>query len=321
MDVFLYYIAICKECVVMYYCFNLNNFPQITRFYSVVRNTVWEITERDNIVIYIQSGRCLISYENTEYELNSGDIFFIPANHSYKRYPVDNLLCTMTYIHFSIPNEVEQLELHEVAKKISDSKEEIDNRILDGAHVLWNQSSIYLKNKFSLTNHKECFRQLNDIRLISIKRQLMCGLQSSIILCGILSTLSQNTIEEISTEGYISTTPKVPDNLKKAIRYIRDHYTEQILLDDLTAHCNISKRQLIRYFNAAFNKTPIAYITEYKISRAKELLFKQPQLTIGEISDELGFDNQHYFTRVFIKITGETPSHYRQRTAYFSKKQ
>lgn len=301
----------------MYYSFNLNEFPQITRFYSVTRNTVWEIAEKDNIVIYIQSGRCLISYENEEYQLNQGDIFFIPANHMYKRYPIDNLMCTMTYIHFSLSNELEQLELHEVAKRISDSKEKIDNQLLDGVNVLWNQSAIYLKNKYSLKKHGDSFRQLNDIRLISIRRQLMCGLQSSIILCGILSTLSQNTIEEVSSESYISSTPKVPDNLKKAIRYIRDHYTEQISLDDLVAHCNVSKRQLIRYFKAAFNKTPITYVTEYKISRAKELLYTQRQLTIGEISDELGFDNQHYFTRVFSKLTGETPSQYRYRIANY----
>ncbi len=297
----------------MYYYFNLNEFPQITRFYSVTRNTVWEITERDNIVIYIQSGSCFISYENEEYQLNQGDIFFIPANHIYKRYPVDNILCSMTYIHFTLSSEIEQLELNELAKKISDSKEKLDNLLLDGVHVLWNQSAIYLKNRFSLKNHKEIFRQLNDIRLISIRRQLMCGLQSSIILCGLLSTLSQDTIEAISTGSYIAPPQKVPDNLKKAIRYIRDHYTEKISLDDFTSHCNVSKRQLIRYFKAAFDKTPMTYVTEYKISRAKELLYKQPQLTIGEISDELGFDNQHYFTRVFSKITGETPSQYRYR--------
>lgn len=306
-----------EEVAYMYYSFNLNEFPQITRFYSVKRNTVWEIAEKDNIVIYIQSGRCLISYENEEYQLNQGDIFFIPANHMYKRYPIDNLMCTMTYIHFSLSNELEQLELHEVAKRISDSKEKIDNQLLDGVNVLWNQSAIYLKNKYSLKKHGDSFRQLNDIRLISIRRQLMCGLQSSIILCGILSTLSQNTIEEVSSESYISSTPKVPDNLKKAIRYIRDHYTEPISLDDLASHCNVSKRQLIRYFKAAFNKTPITYVTEYKISRAKELLYTQRQLTIGEISDELGFDNQHYFTRVFSKLTGETPSQYRYRIANY----
>ena len=73
------------------------------------------------------------------------------------------------------------------------------------------------------------------------------------------------------------------------------------------------------YFKNAFNKTPINYITEYKISRAKELLYNQPHLTIGEISDELGFDNQHYFTRVFAKTTGESPSHYRYRTVHYKE--
>ena len=303
----------------MYYNFNLNKFPQITRFYSVTRDTIWEITEKDNILICIHSGRCVITYENIDYALNPGDMFFIPANHSYRRSPLENLMCTMTYIHFSLSTEIEQLEFFELAKKISDSKEYIDNQLLDGVHVLKNQSAIYLKNKYTLTSPKERFKQLNDIRLISVRRQLMCGLQSSIILCDILASLSQNTIEEISTESYISPTTKVPDNLKKAIRYIRDHYTEQISLDCLAAHCNISTRQLIRYFKNAFNKTPINYITEYKISRAKELLYNQPHLTIGEISDELGFDNQHYFTRVFTKTTGESPSHYRYRTVHYKE--
>lgn len=107
--------------------------------------------------------------------------------------------------------------------------------------------------------------------------------------------------------------------MRKAIRYIRSHYTEKITLDELTSQCNVSKQQLIRYFKIAFHVTPSAYIRDYKISRAKELLFNQPQLSIGEISDELDFDNQHYFAKIFMKETGETPSHYRYRTVNYSE--
>ena len=290
----------------MYYLYDLKEFPQITGVYSVTRNTVWEITDNNNILIFIQNGSCSITYEYTEYTLNPGDIFFIPANHAYTRRPIDNLMCTMTYIHFSLLNEAEQLELRELVQKISDSKAELDNQILDGAYFLSNQSTIYLQNKFTLKDHEKIFNQLSDIHLMSVRRQLMCGLQSSIILCSILSSLSQNTIEAISTDSFINKTKKVPDNLKKAIRYIRSHYTERISLDELAQHCNVSKQQLIRYFKAAFHQTPIEYITEYKINRAKELLFYQPHLTIGEISDELGLDNQHYFTRVFQSNRGDT---------------
>lgn len=147
----------------------------------------------------------------------------------------------------------------------------------------------------------------------------MCGLQSSINLCAILASLSQHTIECITNNVITKNPEKIPPNLKKAIRYIRSHYTEKISLNELAFQCNVSKQQLIRYFKDAFHVTPAAYITNYKISRAKELLFNQPQLSIGEISDELGFDNQHYFSRVFMKETGETPSHYRYRTVHYSE--
>lgn len=303
----------------MYYCFDLKEFPQIQHFYSVTRNTVWEITDHNNILIFIRDGSCSISYENEEHILNPGDIFFIPANHSYLRRPINNQKCTMTYIHFSLLNELEQLELNKIAEKISNSKAEIDNQILDGKFFLSNQSAIYLQNRYTLNNHERIFNQLNDIFLMSIRRQLMCGLQSSIALCSILSSLSQHTIEEVSTNTYVNPSNKVPDNLKKAIRYIRSNYTKKITLDELASESNVSKQQLIRYFKTAFNQTPITYITEYKINHAKKLLFNQPQLTIGNISDELGFNNQYYFTKAFLKTTGETPSRYRYRTTHYTE--
>jgi YesN/AraC family two-component response regulator len=303
----------------MYYCFDLNVLPQIKDFYTVTRNTVWKIIDHNNILIFINDGSCLIDYENEKYTLKAGDIFFIPANHAYSRYPIDNQMCTMTYIHFSLSNESIQLDLSEIVEKISNSKLEIDNQILDGEFYLSNQSAIYLQNRYSLNNHEKIFNLLNDIFLMSIRRQLMCGLQSSITLCNICSLLSQHTIENVSTNTSVDTNNKVPDNLKKAIRYIRSHYTEAISLDALASHCNVSKQQMIRYFKTAFNQTPIAYITEYKINHAKKLLFNQPQLSIGNISDELGFNNQHYFTKTFLKATGETPSRYRYRTTNYNK--
>ena len=85
----------------MYYYHEINDFPLIKQFYSVTRNTVWTITDHDNILIFIIEGSCTISFGNEEYTLNPGDVFFIPANHSYTRRSIDNTLCTMYYIHFS----------------------------------------------------------------------------------------------------------------------------------------------------------------------------------------------------------------------------
>ena len=303
----------------MYYCFELNEFPQIIQDYTVTRNTVWEIADKYNILILIQDGNCQITYENEDYTLEKGDIFFIPANHSYCRRPINNNACTMSYIHFSFSFEITQMDLPDLTAKISHSKVVLDSQILSDETCFEKQNYIYLQNKHTVKDYSKVFTQVNDIRLLSASRQLMCGLQSSIIVCTILASLSQNTIETVSSDHLLNEPERIPDNLKKALRYIRNHYTEPISLEALAKHCHLSKQQLIRYFKSAFHVTPIVYITNYKVTRAKDLLFNQPHLTIKEISDELGFDNQHYFARVFLKTTGETPSHYRQRTINYTE--
>ena len=303
----------------MYYYHEINEFPLIKQFYSVTRNTVWTITDRDNILIFIIEGSCTISFGNEEYTLNPGDVFFIPANHSYTRRSINNAMCTMYYIHFSFSEECCQLTLAELAQKISDAKNHLDHQILNGAPLLSTENKLYLQNKSSTQDYPELLKQLENIQLFSTKRQLMCGLQSSISLCSILSTLSQNTIDDIASNIILKAPDTIPSNLKKAIRYIRSHYAENISLDELASECNVSKQQLIRYFHATFHCTPITYITDYKIARAKDLLFNQPHLTIKEISNELGFNNQHYFTKVFTKATGESPSTYRYRTTHYKE--
>lgn len=297
----------------MYYLMRLDRFPLIRQFYSVTRNTVWHIADKDHILIFVREGICSISYSNKEYTLQAGDIFFIPKNHSYTRRSINNTMCTMTYIHFSLPTEVEQLDSSDLRGIVTDAIRVLDNQFINDTPTQSDITYIYLRNKFSLNSPNDLFHQLDKIKLFSTKRQLMCGFQSSIILCSILSSLSQDTIDLVSTDKILNTPVTVPTNLKKAIRYIRSNYTKKISLDELAAHCNVSKQQLIRYFHSAFQTTPVAYITDYKIARAKDLLFNQPQLTIKEISDELGFNNQHYFTKVFIKSTGESPSEYRHR--------
>lgn len=314
---FVHNINIYAEVFLMYYLLKLDQFPTITQFYSVTRNTVWQIADADHILIVIREGRCTIEFDNETYLLKPGDIFFIPANHSYTRRSIDGTMCTMTYIHFSLPSTVQELFFSEMDRLLLDAKNTLDAQLISNDSVLSVQHNLYLKNHYSFSNPQTSTNFLKEIQLFSSKRQLMCGLQSSISLCSILSLMSQHTIETISTDTALHQPSKVPDNLKKAIRYIRSHYTERISLDDLAEHCSVSKQQLIRYFHATFHCTPIAYIIDYKISNAKNLLFNHPHLTIKEISDELGFNNQHYFTKVFQKVTGETPSHYRDRTLHY----
>ena len=56
----------------------------------------------------------------------------------------------------------------------------------------------------------------------------------------------------------------------------------------------------------------IAYINECRVKRAKELL-RDSNLKIYEVSQEVGFENPHYFSRIFKRHTGMTPYEYRSK--------
>ena len=93
-----------------------------------------------------------------------------------------------------------------------------------------------------------------------------------------------------------------------------------ISLEALCRYCNVSSSQMIRYFKDAFGKTPIQFINEYKVNRAREMIQTTPELAIKNVCDALGFEDPHYFSRIFTKITGESPREYKDRVVNFGKK-
>ena len=71
----------------------------------------------------------------------------------------------------------------------------------------------------------------------------------------------------------------------------------------------LSVSRFSHIFKSAIGKTPLMYITEIRISKAKELLLNT-NLTMGEIAELTGFSSQNYFIRVFKKHTGISPKRY-----------
>ncbi len=303
----------------MFYALDLKDFPVITQYYTVVRNTVWQIADKDHILILIKDGQCTVSCDGNTYSLQAGDVFFIPARHSYLRKPIGDGLCTMTYIHFSIPAEFLLTDAETVCRQLRQTKERLDLEILSGETCLSYPSTLYLRNQTSFGEPDLLTESTRGINLFSDRRKLLCNLQSSLALCNLLLMLSQRATEALIGNAELQKGDAIPQKLRRAIGYIARHYSEPIRLDTLAAYCNLSKQQLIRHFKTHMHTTPIHYITDYRLARAKDLLFNQPQLSVKEISAELGFENQRYFARVFFKHNRETPTQYRDRTVNYSQ--
>lgn len=93
--------------------------------------------------------------------------------------------------------------------------------------------------------------------------------------------------------------------------YIAKHYHEPITSKHLADLCHVNESYFCRFFKKSFGKTPLSYLNEYRAEKAAVLL-KESQKSITEIALETGFENSNYFTRIFRKIKGISPSAFRK---------
>ena len=98
--------------------------------------------------------------------------------------------------------------------------------------------------------------------------------------------------------------------VQKAIDYIHYHYSYPVSVDEVAGYVGISRSQLFRAFKTHLSKSPKEYLTEFRIRQACTLL-KHSSLSIGVIAASVGFDNGLYFSKVFNKVKGMSPTAYR----------
>lgn len=101
------------------------------------------------------------------------------------------------------------------------------------------------------------------------------------------------------------------DVVSEVIHYIEDNYAqEELSLKLLASHVNFSPNHLSMIFSQQTGQTLIRYLTDYRMNRAKELLRCSSKKS-SVISMEVGYKDPHYFSYLFKKTQGMTPTQYR----------
>ena len=95
------------------------------------------------------------------------------------------------------------------------------------------------------------------------------------------------------------------------IEYMREHIEERLAVEDICEELHYNRSYVYRQFKKTTGNSLMSYFTNMKITRAKELL-GSTDMTVADISDRLSFDNPNYFSKVFKKTVGKTPSKYRK---------
>ena len=233
---------------------------------------------RDYQLLYIYEGKAHFYFDGVERIVNKGEmVLFRPYDHqSYFYFPKDK--CQSYWVHFT--------------------GSEVD-KILD-YYQLPNKENIFYSS--TSPEYKWLFEQMiRELQLCRANYQELLTMALRHIFLLINRYLKESKKSGISAYNEV----------EHAIRYFNEHYKEDINIEEYAKSLHMSACWFNRRFKQVTKVTPLQYVISIRIANAKTLL-ETKDYNVAETAREVGFTNPLYFTRLFTKNTGVSPSEYKK---------
>ena len=118
--------------------------------------------------------------------------------------------------------------------------------------------------------------------------------------------------EALHDQPYINPYPNSQqERLRRIYAFTDEHYQRKVGITEVAELCNMTGEAFCRYFKKVTGQSYLAFLNRYRISQAKLLL--SSGTGISEAGFRSGFESLSYFSRVFKKLTDETPKKFRDR--------
>lgn len=104
---------------------------------------------------------------------------------------------------------------------------------------------------------------------------------------------------------------KLKDKLVELLHTREIYKDEKLNLEKLASYADVSIHQLSEFINTHYHKNYSLFINEFRIDKAQKLLLEKPEFTILAVAYEVGFKSKSSFNEAFLKITGITPSQFK----------
>ena len=230
----------------------------------------------------VEDGEGELVYEGKKYELKTGDVVFIDCRKAYSHSTGMNLnaeLWSLRWCHFYGPS------MPAIYAKYC---ERGGLPVIRGADV--SQYAAILTDIYTLASSSDYIR---DMRIN-----------------GKLNDLLTLLMESSWHRGAHTNAPKKMDiSLVKS--FLDEHYKEKLSLESVASHFFIDKHYLARLFKEQYGVTLVTYLQQVRITHAKRML-RFTDKSIEEIGLECGIGELNYFSRVFKKLEGVSPSEFRR---------
>ena len=242
----------------------------------------------------ILNGEAIHEVDNAQYKIRAGDAYLVRPNIAHAFAKVSNLtICNIMFKDESLLFRFDDLRNLPgfQALFILEPQFRKEHLLQNCLHLNFDS----LKHVISLiTEMEKDYRS----RVPGFRAMFMANLLNLIVF------LSRVYTEDLQASGNKLLC------LANAVSFIESNFCDPIALNQLSLMAGLSSRQFTRVFKEGYGESPINYIINLRLGKAKTLLL-ETDLNVIDIAMECGFSDGTYFSKKFKSATGMTPMAYR----------
>ena len=225
------------------------------------------------------SGEAEIIIDGKKYPLVPGNMYLMPAGLKQSYYNISDNFVTKYWCHFS--------------------------------------AKVGNMNLFDVLNPKYCIQTTNTTEIISLFKKLLNytsqpeSLYSTVAIKGLLLEIISYYLKLDSLAPADSVREPRTD-FQRVLKYIEKHIAEKLTIEQLADVMHLHPNYFIRHFKSFFGVSPIRFINNMRMDKAKQLL-SESDMSIAQIAKFVGIDDIFYFSKQFKKYNGYAPTEYRHK--------
>ncbi|WP_256004335.1 AraC family transcriptional regulator [Pedobacter deserti] len=266
---------------------SIKNNPLISPFYLTAIGYYPHATGHDRerktgsaefILLYCIDGEGRIEMDNTTYELKANTFFIIPKNVPHRYYSSVKAPWSIYWLHFSGTNSRTIYE-----RSLSDGQHQVHAIPFEEYRIqLFNQIYTILEQSFNA----------RDMEIMNFR-----------VLHFVTSLIYYREINPIVNSQ---------DAISNSILYMKANLDKKLSINQLAEQQKISLSHYLRIFKQKTGISPISYYNQLKIQHSCQYLYFTDK-SIKQICNLIGIEDQYYFSRLFSKLMGTSPSEYRKK--------
>jgi AraC-like DNA-binding protein len=232
-------------------------------------------------IMYVMNGYCRIYFNNEVKHLSKNEMIIIDTGVSHRLIVDDDINCRMLNIEFRFRNPQYKVGLHDVDYVI----------LRDHEDILYTLKDLVLEHQYDRIKRDEAKQLLFKYLFLKLARyweeKLLAGNDTASVY------------------------------VKRALEFIHNNYDQQLQVNDIARNVNINPNYLQRIFKKQMDNSIIGYLTYLRIEKAK-LLLKNTDIPVTDISTYIGISSRQYFSYLFKKHCGTSPTEFRKKSEYLT---